>query len=75
VKVKELLSVPFTHPEHSEYGIYSKEYKRVPKDKECLFYECNIVSLSGGGFMDSFISIYCDGFYKEMVGELDADDN
>jgi hypothetical protein len=69
MKVKELLSIPFEHPEYSEYGIYSKEYKRVPKDKERLFYECNIVSVASGGFMNSFISINCDGLYDEMVGE------
>lgn len=70
MKVKELLSVPFKYPNNTVYFIHPKEEFKVPKDKEHLFYECNILSLAcGGRGCNGYISIYCDGSYKEMVGE------
>lgn len=70
MKVKELLSVPFTYPNNSVYSVESKDYFKVPKDKHHLFYECNILSLGcGGRGCNGYILIYCDGSYEELVGD------
>lgn len=68
MKVKELLSIPFEHPDYSKYTIYTKEYKYVPESEHDKFLDCNITSLSAGGRGNAYIAIHCDGSLELLKG-------
>lgn len=70
MRVKDMLFMPLQFPNHTVYFLHTKEGFRVTKDKEHLFYECNVLYLGcGGRGCKGYIAIYCDGTYEEMVGE------